>query len=164
MSNLTKSRRKAVVQKEVAETEELRNQLARALADYQNLVKRVESQKVQFEKISNLRLILRLLPVLDILRQAQIHTKDQGVAITIKEFEETLKDEGIEELKVKPGDKFDPDLHEVVEVVPGKENNIISEVVLSGWRFVDGPVIRHARVKVSKSEARNPKSETISNV
>lgn len=128
----------------------LKNQLARALADYQNLVKRVESEKVQFEKFSNLRLIVKLLPVLDILRQAQLHIKDHGVAITIKEFEEALKTEGIEELKVQVGDKFDPEQHEVVEVVPGKENNIISAVVLSGWRFIDGPVIRHAKVKVSQ--------------
>ncbi|MBI4157764.1 nucleotide exchange factor GrpE, partial [Candidatus Woesebacteria bacterium] len=127
---------------------QLRGQLARALADYQNLAKRVESEKAEFEKISNLRLVVKLLPVLDILKQAQIHLKDQGVAITIKEFEDALKQEGIEELKVSPGDEFDPDAHEVVEVVPGKDNNMISELVLSGWKFVNGPVIRHARVKV----------------
>ena len=130
----------------------LKNQLARALADYQNLVKRVEKEKEQFEKFSNLKLILRLLPVLDILKQAQLHTKDAGVAITIKEFEDALKTEGIEELQIKPGDIFNPELHEVVEVVPGKDNNNISEVVLSGWRFTDGPVIRHAKVKVIQTK------------
>ena len=130
----------------------LKNQLARALADYQNLVKRVEKEKEQFEKFSNLRLVLKLLPVLDILRQAQVHTKDPGIAITIKEFEEALKTEGIEEVNVKEGDKFDPEAHEVVEVVPGKDNNNISEVVLSGWRFTDGPVIRHAKVKVTQTK------------
>ena len=130
----------------------LKNQLARALADYQNLVKRVEKEKEQFEKFSNLRLVLKLLPVLDILRQAQVHTKDPGIAITIKEFEEALKTEGIEEVNVKAGDRFDPEAHEVVEVVPGKDNNNISEVVLSGWRFTDGPVIRHAKVKVTQTK------------
>ena len=138
----------------VVEVDQLRNQLARALADYQNLVKRVEREKVEFEKFSNLKLILRLLPVLDILKQAQVHTKDAGVAITIKEFEEALKAEGIEELKAEKGAEFDPDLHEVVEVVSGKDNNIISEVVLSGYRFINGPVIRHARVKVEQSERK----------
>ena len=142
---------RAVTQsKENTEIMQLRNQLARALADYQNLAKRVESEKMQFEKFSNLRLILKLLPVLDILKQAQLHTKDAGVAMTIKEFEEALVTEGIEELKVQAGDKFNPEAHEVVEVVPGKDNNMISEVVLSGWRFTDGPVIRHAKVKVIK--------------
>lgn len=139
------------VKKEDGEALVLRNQLARALADYDNLKKRVDRDKETFEKVANLRLVVKLLPVLDILRQAQIHTKDQGVAITIKEFEDALKAEGIEELKVKEGDEFNPDLHEVVEVVSGKENNIISEVVLSGWRFIEGPVIRHARVKVTQT-------------
>ncbi len=148
------------VKREDDEALVLRNQLARALADYDNLKKRVDRDKETFEKVANLRLVVKLLPVLDILRQAQIHTKDQGVAITIKEFEDALKAEGIEELKVKEGDEFNPDLQEVVEVVSGKENNVISEgnnisnviseVVLSGWRFVDGPVIRHAKVKVSQ--------------
>lgn len=147
-----KSTPKAVTQKESVEVVQLRSQLARALADYQNLAKRVVGEKAQFEKFSNLRLILKLLPVLDILKQAQVHTKDAGVAITIKEFEDALKAEGIEELKVEKGAEFDPDLHEVVEVVLGKENNVVSEVVLSGWKFIDGPVIRHAKVKVEQSE------------
>lgn len=139
------------IKKAGEETLVLRNQLARAMADYQNLVKRVEGEKAQFEKFSNLRLILKLLPVLDILRQAQVHIKDPGIAITIKGFEEALKGEGIEELEVNEGVAFDPDLHEVVEVVSGKDNNMISEVVLSGWKFTGGPVIRHAKVKVTKS-------------
>ena len=134
--------------KDGEEALQLRGQLARALADYQNLVKRVENEKKDFEKFSNLRIVVKLLPVLDILKQAQAHLKDQGVAITIKEFGDALKQEGIEELKVSPGDEFDPDAHEVVEVVPGKDNNMISEVILSGWRFTGGPVIRHAKVKV----------------
>lgn len=137
--------------KEGEEVSVLKSQLVRALADYQNLAKRVESEKAQFEKFSNLRLVVKLLPVLDILKQAQVHTKDAGVAITIKEFEEALKTEGIEELKVAVGEKFDPEEHEVVEVVPGKDNNMISEVVLSGWRFTNGPVIRHAKVKVTQT-------------
>ena len=130
----------------------LRNQLVRALADYDNLKRRVERDRETFEKVANLRLVIKLLPVLDILKQAQGHLKDQGVAITIKEFEDALKAEGVEELIVNPGDEFNPDLHEVVEVVPGKENNIISELVLSGWKFINGPVVRHAKVKVTQKE------------
>lgn len=136
------------IKKENGEALVLRNQLARALADYDNLKRRVERDRDNFEKVANLRLVIKLLPVLDILRQAQGHLKDQGVAITIKEFEDALKIESVEELKVVPGEKFNPDLHEVVEVVPGKENNMISEVVLPGWRFINGPIIRHAKVKV----------------
>lgn len=140
------------VKKENGDALILKNQLARALADYDNLKRRVERDKETFEKVANLRLVIKLLPVLDILKQAQGHLKDQGVAITIKEFEDALKAEGVEEIKVVEGDEFNPDLHEVVEVVPGKDNNMISELVLSGWKFVNGPVIRHSKVKVTQKE------------
>ena len=133
-----------------SQTVVLRDQLARALADYDNLRKRVEREKEGFEKLANLRLVVKLLPVLDVLKEAQNHLKDQGVAITIGQFEDTLKQEGIEEIKVKVGNEFDPELMEAIEVVPGKSDNMISEVSLPGYRFIDGPVIRHAKVKVTK--------------
>jgi len=104
------------------------------------------------EKLASLKLILRLLPILDNLRQAQNHLKDAGLAITIGELENLLKDEGIEEIKPNKGDNFDHNLHEVIEVVENcKEENKIEEVVLSGWKFGDGIVIRHAKVKATKS-------------
>jgi molecular chaperone GrpE len=127
----------------------LKNQLARALADYDNLRKRIEREKEDLEKLASLKLILRLLPLLDNLRAAQNHLKDAGLAITIGELENLLKDEGIEEIKPNKGDNFDHNLHEVTEVVENcKEENKIEEVVLSGWKFKEGIVIRHAKVKV----------------
>ncbi|MFI5240813.1 MAG: nucleotide exchange factor GrpE [Microgenomates group bacterium] len=126
----------------------LRDQLARVLADYDNLKKRVEKDRDSFEKLANLRLVVKLLPVLDVLKQAQNHLKDQGVAVTIKEFEDALKQEGVEGVKVEVGDEFNPELEEVLEVVPGKDDNKIAEVILPGYKFIDGPVIRHAKVKV----------------
>ncbi len=131
------------------ENEELKIQLARALADYDNLRKRTEREKKEFEKLANLRLLVKLLPVLDILRKAQCHLKDPGVEMTIKQFEETLATEGLEEMKVKPGDTFDPEIHEAVEkVVNNKDRGKIIEVVSPGWRFKEGPVIRHTKVRV----------------
>jgi molecular chaperone GrpE (heat shock protein) len=44
---------------------------------------------------------------------------------------------------------------EAIEVVDGQSNNKVTEakvaeVVLPGWKFEDGTVVRHAKVKVSK--------------
>ena len=132
---------------------ELKNQLARALADYDNLVKRVDRERTTFEKVSNLRLIMRLLPVLDILKQAQVHIADSGIAITIKEFEDAIKAEGIEEIKAEIGYDFNPNIHEAIDVAPNEGkigSNKIVEKVSSGWIFIGGPVIRVAKVKVTK--------------
>lgn len=155
------------------EIEQLKKQLARALADYDNLRKRVEREREEFGKLASVRLAIRLLPVYDMLEEAQVHLGDAGIAITIEEFTKILKDEGIEKIEVKVGDKFDEDVHEAVEVEnipvvnagkkpahrgpspsgagPGSEGKI-KKVILAGWRVVDGPIIRPVKVKVVKKE------------
>lgn len=140
--------KKTVQKQDQAGALELKSQLARALADYDNLRKRVEREKQDFETIANLKLVIKLLPVLDTLRRAQAHLKDGGLDITIKEFEDSLLLEGIEEIKVTKGDEFNPLLHEAIEVTGQGPKGKVSEVLASGWKFAQGPVIRHAQVKV----------------
>lgn len=129
---------------------DLKNQLARALADYDNLRKRVEREREQVEKIAGAKFALRALSVFDMLEEAQKHLKDSGIALTIEEFEKVLKDEGIEKIEAGPGKKFNEELHEAVEIVKNGKDNKIAGVVLTGWKFRDGPVIRPAKVKVNK--------------
>ncbi|OGM03065.1 nucleotide exchange factor GrpE [Candidatus Woesebacteria bacterium GWA1_41_8] len=130
---------------------QIRDQLVRALADYDNLRKRVEKEKEQFKYLASLSVIEKLLPVFDMLEEAQKHLQDSGLAITINEFLTVLKEEGIEKIDARKGTKFDEELHEAVEVVssPGKDGEIVEEV-LTGWKFSEGPVIRPAKVKVIK--------------
>jgi len=132
------------------EAVKLKIQLARALADYDNLRKRIEREKETFEKVANLKLVIKLLPVLDTLKKAQGHLKDEGLGITIKGFEDSLKGEGIEEIGVSRGDEFNPEIHEAIDVGEGSASGKIEEVLAGGWKFIDGPVIRHAQVRVSK--------------
>jgi molecular chaperone GrpE len=127
---------------------QLKNQLARALADYDNLRKRIDRERQDFEKYANIKLALRLLPVLDVLKQAQGHLKDPGIAITVSEFENALKEEGIEEIKAKKGEGFNPQFEEAVDMVPGGKKGTVADEVLSGWKFADGRVIRAAKVRV----------------
>jgi len=134
--------------RETKEVSELKNQLARALADYDNLRKRVEAEKEVWERFSTERVLLKLIPILDILERAENHLKDEGLAIAIGEFKKVLKEEGIEEIRPQKGDNFDAEIHEVVDVVSGGEKDSIAELILVGWRFKDGKVIRPAKVKV----------------
>lgn len=153
MANVKKTDRK----KSVDQTSELKEQLARALADYDNLRKRFEREREDFGRVAKVMLIARLLSVFDMLEEAQKHLKDSGLAITIEEFTKVLKEEGIEKIDVKAGDAFNEEVHEAVEVIDlnsdGKDKEgKITEIILSGWRLVDGVVIRHAKVKVGKKE------------
>ena len=129
-----KSKLKFKKDKENQEVELLKSQLARALADYDNLTKRVERERRESVEYSNLKLILKLLPVLDMLYEAQKHLNDSGIGLTIKEFEEVFKSEGLERITIKNGESvFDESLHEAIEVVAGSDkDNIICEEVVSG--------------------------------
>lgn len=137
------------------EAELLKSQLLRTLADYDNLVKRVEREREVLGKVASVGVITKLLPVLDNLENAQVHLGDSGLAICIGEFKRVLSEEGLTEIDPKVGDEFDENTMEAIEVVDGEEDNNgstakISEVVLKGWKFNDGQVVRHAKVKVSK--------------
>ncbi len=134
------------------EIEELKSQLARALADYDNLRKRTETERQDIEKFVSLRLILRLLSVFDTLESAQKHLKDQGLAIAINEFKKVLNEEGLEEIRPEKGEKFDHNVHEAIESVSGEKSGEIAELVLPGWKFTDGHVVRVAKVKAYKGK------------
>ena len=60
--------------------------LARALADYDNLSKRVDRERTDLCRIASVGVIVKLLPVLDNLERAQGHIKDSGLAIAIGEL------------------------------------------------------------------------------
>lgn len=136
------------------ELEELRDQLARALADYDNLTKRVEKQRQDFKKVATFELVASILPAIDMLEDAQEHLKNSGLALTIKELEESLEAHGIERISASPGEKFDEKVHEAVEVVDkgGKKSGEIVEELLAGWRFAEGPAIRPSKVIVYRKE------------
>ncbi|EKE13449.1 MAG: hypothetical protein ACD_13C00015G0014 [uncultured bacterium] len=132
------------------ELESVKAMLARALADYDNLNKRVDRERQDLIKIASVGVIIKLLPVIDNLESAQVHLKDQGLAISILEFKKVLNEEGLVEIKPKIGESFDENTMEAIEVVPGTSDNTIAETILIGWKFEDGTVVRHAKVKVSK--------------
>lgn len=135
------------------ELEAMKNQLARAMADYANLQKRTEDERGMMFKLASISFMTKILPILDNLKQAQNHINDSGIAIIIGQLETLAKEEGFEEIKIKTGDLFDETTSEVVEVLETnkeKDNNMISEVVLSGWKYSDGTIVRHTKVKVFK--------------
>ena len=95
--DLSQSDKTKELQKQI---DELTNKWKRALADYQNLEKRVNEEKGEFVKFSNALLINKLLTVLDSLEAAEKHLKDQGLTIAINQLRNILKDEGVEEINI----------------------------------------------------------------
>lgn len=130
------------------EAAECKKQHLRALADYQNLEKRVRDERTEIMKIAQANVISRLFPVLDNLRQAEIFVKDPGLKIVQDSFMQVLKDIGLQELQVE-GKEYDPHVAEVVDVIEGDNDNMVVEVLSKGYEM-NGRVLRPAQVRVSK--------------
>ncbi len=129
----------------------LENQLKRALADYQNLEKRIADEKITWIKIANKDLLLRLIPGLDSLLLAEKHTQDEGVKLSIKHFLDILEEVGVKKIETE-GKSFDPKLMEAVSTTEGDEGKIIEEV-RAGYTLFD-TILRPAQVVVgSKSQS-----------
>jgi len=130
------------------EFKNLENQLKRALADYQNLEKRIASEKGEWIKLANKDLLLRLLPGLDNLILAEKHTSDEGVKISIKHFLDIFTEIGVKKIETV-GMDFNPEFMEAVGTVEGEGNKVIEEV-RAGYVLFD-TVLRPAQVVVGKS-------------
>lgn len=126
----------------------LEERLARSLADYSNLEKRIDSQRQLFVTLAATSILSKMVEVLDNFYLAQKHLNDPGLKMAIDKFDSVLKTEGLEE--INPLDlEFDPQSMECIETVEGKENFVI-EVKKLGYKL-NGHVIRPAQVSVGKN-------------
>ncbi|MBI3379523.1 nucleotide exchange factor GrpE [Candidatus Gottesmanbacteria bacterium] len=125
----------------------------RALADYQNLEKRVGEQKQEFVRYAAEKLIYELLTVLDTLEKAQEHLNDPGLTLGIKNFKVILEANGLKKIEVL-GKKFDPLEMECIEVVGESKKDEVIEELRSGYKLGD-KVIRVAQVKVGEKSNIN---------
>lgn len=119
----------------------------RAKADYINREREIERQRSEWLEFANVSLILEILPVYEHFCQALEH-KDtnedfvKGIEQIQKQFEDFLKKLGIERIKTI-GEKFNPEVHEVIEK-KGEGNEIIEEIS-AGYKM-GGKVIKPAKV------------------
>lgn len=143
-----KHEEKQVENGETNELENLENQLKRALADYQNLEKRIHEEKSSWVKIANKELLLRLIPGLDSLLLAEKHTQDEGVKISIKHFLDILDEVGVKKIETI-GKNFDPNLMEAVSTTQGEEGLVVEELRV-GYTL-NGQILRVAQVIVGKT-------------
>lgn len=141
----------------IDEVSELKDQLLRVQADFDNYRKRTQKEREEFGQYLNTDLILRLIPTLDNFQLALKHLPKelendnwvQGIWHIEKQLEQTLADEGVQKIPTQ-GQNFDHNLHEAIEEVESDlPEGQITEEILSGYKLKD-KVIRHAKVRVSK--------------
>jgi len=130
------------------QVEEFENKYKRAIADYQNLQKRVQEEKSEWIRSANKDLILRILTVLDTLMLAQQHTQDKNIQVTIQQFLDILKSEGVIKIETV-GQKFDPAVMEAIATDTGEDGMVLEEL-RAGFMIYD-KLLRAAQVKVGSA-------------
>lgn len=149
---------KEMLEKKTEEIEEMNSKYLRLSADFQNYKRRVEKEKNELYSYANEKLILELLPAVDNLERAVRSTAEEGnkdeavtkgIEMILQQFLDTLKNNGLEEIKAL-GEDFDPNCHHAVmqEASESGETNKVLEVYQKGYTL-NGKVIRPSMVKVS---------------
>jgi molecular chaperone GrpE len=140
---------KTEIEKILARADEHETNYKRVLADYQNQERRFKEVQGQFVKYANATLLEKLLLNIDSLEMAQSHLKDAGLEIVIRQFHETLKNEGLQLIK-SDGQQFNPLTMDCIDVVPGKKDHVIATLT-KGYLLFE-KVLRPAKVKVGSGE------------
>lgn len=140
----------------------LENQLKSSLSDYQNLKRRIETEK---ENITDFKNSVILKEFLDIMDDIYLYIKHisgdnikkediiNGINVIYNKGSDVIKNQGIELQSVNIDDDYLFNEHEVIGtvIVDESKNNKVVDVVRNGYTQ-NGKVIRPARVIVGKIE------------
>ena len=123
----------------------------RCQADFENYKKAQVAHQEEFRKYAKIDMIEQILPVVDNFEASLAHVPEkskenkwvEGIVYIKKQLEDVLRNNDIEEIAVKAGDKFNPEIH---EAVTGKGEKI-KKVLQKGYKL-NGRILRAARVEV----------------
>ena len=140
------------------ENADLKDQLLRRAADFDNYRKRMMQEKQDAFDYGNANLLKDLLDSLDNFDRTLEASKDakdaksiaDGIKMINKSLVSMLENKYNLVAFGKEGDAFDPDLHEAIGMQEGKvKKEELAAVYLKGYKLKD-KVIRHAKVMVVK--------------
>lgn len=134
-----------------------KDKFLRLFAEFENYKRRTSKERMDLFKTAGQEVIVSLLPVMDDFDRAlkELSKSDdkemfQGVELISNKFKETLKNKGLEQVEVEPGDKFDAEVHDAITQIPAPDKKMkgkIIDVVEKGFKLGDR-IIRHPKVVV----------------
>jgi molecular chaperone GrpE len=136
---------------------EMQDSFLRAKADVENLRRRAQEDLANTHKYAIENFAQTLLPVKDSLEMAlQVETPSveslrEGVDMTLKQLSSAFEKNRVTEVNPKPGDRFDPDRHQAISMVPSTQpSNTVVNVLQKGYLIADR-LLRPALVTVAQS-------------
>jgi molecular chaperone GrpE len=148
------------------ERDELRDQVLRRRAEFENYRKRVERDKEQATGDARAQILSGLLPTIDNFERAlqapaagDDSSLRNGVELIYRNLTAYLESQGVV-IKDPTGERFDPQIHQALmhEEVPGVAEGTIVETFRKGY-FLKDRLLRPALVKVAKGADEDGSSE-----
>jgi molecular chaperone GrpE len=143
------------------ERDELKEQLLRRRAEFENYRKRVDRDRQQAGTDAVAAVLQRIVPALDNLDRAleaggSEASVREGVELTRRELLSILESQGVT-VDDPQGQPFDPQRHQALahEAMPGFPEGSVVEVYRKGYSYRDR-LLRPALVKVAKGEGSEP--------
>ncbi len=136
------------------ERDEYKEKYLRKLAEMDNYRKMLEKEKNMELERCKADIIKEFLEPYENLQRALNSIKEgrEGIELVLKQMDKALKNLGLKEIDAN-GKKFDPMLHEAIGIVNGDEDDMVVKVYQKGYTL-NGMVLRHAKVLVSKKEVK----------
>ncbi len=146
-----------------AKIEQQREAMLRAVAEADNVRKRVQAEAASAQKYALERFAEGLLPVVDSLEAALQSGDVSGIELIRRQLNAALEKASVQQINPAAGERFDPHRHHAMAAVPARaEPNTIVEVMQKGYSLHDR-VLRPALVTVAKAVEKsdgNPISDT----
>jgi molecular chaperone GrpE len=137
---------------------QLKDQLLRAIADFQNFRKRAEQERIALRQYAAEQIVVDLLPVLDNFERtlaaatngASVDAIIEGVKAIDRQMRSVLETKKLERIPAE-GVQFDPELHHAIaaHVTDEVEEGTVTHEIEAGYKLA-GKVIRPAKVRVAK--------------
>jgi molecular chaperone GrpE len=138
---------------------ELNDRFLRLYADFENLRKRTNAEKVQLISNANASLMKDLLPVLDDFDRAIASNENvedsevlkEGFCLIQQKLKSILESKGLKPMLAK-GESFDSELHEALANIPAPEESLKGKVIddVEKGYYLHDTVIRFAKVVVGQ--------------
>ena len=155
--NISLDELKNLLEKEKEKSQDLENKLKHALADFQNLTKKTQTEINNGINTKLAQFMIEFLKIYDdFVRAKEVFSKDTG---NIEGLDSILKnmDSLLEKNNVIPidalGEIFDPNLHEAISIIndPELDDNTITKEIRKGY-ISHNKIIRPTLVEISKKQ------------
>lgn len=136
-----------------------KDKFLRLFAEFENYKRRTSKERIELFKTASSDVMQAMLPVLDDLERAWVEiekSKDEnlikGIELISNKLKTTLKDKGLEQVKVEQGDEFNADFHEAITQIPAPSDKLkgkIIDVIENGYKLGD-KIIRFPKVVIGQ--------------